>query len=156
MNMLAYIKIIKSLSKMNNMAQVLTKDPVQDRIHFIIYLIISHRMIFIKGYIFKFAETWIFLQINIHIEGWTSRSFKALGFLKLENVWQLGWQVSEIACAICYCLFQYVISNYCNDAVYFCSFSNVIVVPKRMGERGQWKEMQLNIYINQHLMIPGS
>ena len=124
MSMLAYIKIIKSLSKTNNMAQVLMKDPVQDRIHFIIYLIISHRMTFIKEYVFKFAETWIFLQINIHFEGWTSRSFKALGFLKLENVWQLGWQVSEIACAICYCLFQYVISNYCNDAVYFCSFNS--------------------------------
>ena len=57
MSMLAYIKIIKSLSKTNNMAQVLMKDPVQDRIHFIIYLIISHRMTFIKEYVFKFAET---------------------------------------------------------------------------------------------------
>ena len=39
------------------MAQVLTKEPVQDRIHFIIHLIISHRMIFIKECVFKFAET---------------------------------------------------------------------------------------------------
>lgn len=131
---------------------MLMKDPVQDRINFIIYLIISHRMIFIKEYVFKFAETWVFLQINIHFEGWTSRSFKALGLLKLENVWQLGWQVSEIAL----CNSSNMLFHYCNDAVYFCSFNNVIIDPERMGERGQWKEMQLNIYINQHLMIPGS